>query len=191
VVPGRYSFLWFEPTEPGEYHLFCSEYCGSLHSGMIGKVVVKTPEAYAAWLNDTRPGETMAETGQRIFAASCVFCHSQQAPTLSGLYGRKETVYDPIHPEKVFDVLVDEAYLRESIMQPRAKIVKAFERNANLMPTFNFSENQIACLVEYIKTIGKDFKPGNEMIPGNKMKEENPQPADLSSRNSDPYKREN
>lgn len=190
VVPGRYSYLWFEPTEPGEYHLFCAEYCGTSHSGMIGKVIVKTPEQYEAWLNETQPGETMAESGMRIFNTSCALCHSQNAPSLYGLYGRKEQVYSPTDPSKVFDVQADEAYIRESILQPRAKIVKAFESNWQAMPTFNFNEYQVACLVEYVKSIGKDYKPGNQMIPGNKMREENPQPPDLSSRNSDFYKRE-
>jgi cytochrome c oxidase subunit 2 len=189
VVPGRYSYLWFEPTEPGEYHLFCAEYCGTSHSGMIGKIVVKTPEAYEAWLNDNLPGETMADTGHRLFANSCAICHSQNAPTMFGLYGRKEQVYVPPDHSKVIEVPVDEAYLRESILAPRAKIVKSFESNANAMPAFTFSEYQLACLVEYIKSLGVNYKPGNQMIPGNKMKEENPQPPDLRSENSDFKKR--
>jgi len=69
--------------------------------------------------------------------------------------------------------------------------VKAFEKNANLMPTFNFNEYQISCLVEYIKSIGVNSKIGNDMLQGNKMREDNGQKPDMSSRNSDFYKREN
>jgi len=191
VVPGRFSYLWFEPTEPGEYHLFCAEYCGTSHSGMIGKVRVLTPEQYEAWMNETQPGSSMAAEGSKIFNTSCALCHSQQAPTLSNLYGRKEQVFSPTDPSKVFEVQADEAYIRESIEQPRAKIVKSFEKNANLMPTFNFNEYQISCLVEYIKSIGVNSKIGNDMLQGNKMREDNGQKPDMSSRNSDFYKREN
>lgn len=194
VVPGRYSYLWFEPEKPGTYHLFCAEYCGTLHSGMIGKVNVLSQADYERWLANTPAGdEPMDVKGAKIFAQqSCNVCHSQLAPTMAGLYGKTEHVYVG-SPENKQDVLVDEAYLRESILYPRAKIVQGYEASASLMPTFQgqLTEEQVMCLVAYIKTLGKDAKIGNDIKVGNKMQEYNPQPPDMSSRNSDPHKREN
>lgn len=192
VVPGRYSYLWFEASKIGTYHLFCAEYCGTLHSGMIGKINVLSQADYAAWLQNTpAESESMEVTGAKLFAQySCNVCHSQLAPTMAGLYGKTEHVWVN-SPDKKQDVLADEAYLRESILFPRAKIVQGYDQS--LMPSFQgqLSEEQVMCLVAYIKSLGKDAKLGNDIHLGNKMQELNPQPADMSSRNSDPGKREN
>jgi cytochrome c oxidase subunit 2 len=191
VVPGRYSYLWFEPSKVGTYHLFCAEYCGTLHSGMIGKVNVLAPEQYDEWLKRTPAGDSMEVKGAKLFAAnSCSVCHSQRAPTLAGLYGKVEHVWAGT-PDKKQDVTADEAYIRESILFPRAKIVQGYDQS--LMPSYQglLNEEQVMCLVAYIKSLGKDAKLGNDINLGNKMQELNPPAPDMSSRNSDPYKREN
>src|SRR5262249_18585020 len=76
VVPGRYSPLWFEATKPGSYHLFCAEYCGTEHSGMIGHVVVMEPAEYQAWLSGGPPAAALASAGQALFEQlGCITCH--------------------------------------------------------------------------------------------------------------------
>ena len=119
VVPGRYSYLWFEAAKVGTYHLFCAEYCGTLHSGMIGKITVLSQADYARWLQNTpADGEAMEVSGAKIFAQySCNVCHSQLAPTMAGLYGKTEHVWAN-KPDNKFDVVADEGYLRESILYP-------------------------------------------------------------------------
>jgi cytochrome c oxidase subunit 2 len=157
VVPGRLTTMWFKATVPGTYHLFCAEYCGTRHSGMIGQVVAMTPQDYEAWLSggpratDVSP----AELGQKLFAgdAVCVSCHRDDGtgvgPALGGVYGRTVELADGR------TVVADDNYLRESIMNPTAKIVKGF---LPTMPTFQgqLSEEQLLQLIAYVKTL----KPG-------------------------------
>jgi cytochrome c oxidase subunit II len=163
VVPGRYSTIWFIPTKPGKYHLFCAEYCGTKHSGMIGWVYAMEPDKYQEWLNGGAPMGSMAEKGGKLFDdLACANCHkpdgSGRCPTLVGLYGRRVQLADG----RV--ITADEAYLRESILQPNAKIVAGFQP---LMPTFQglVNEEGVVQLIEYIKSLSRP--PGMGPAPVN------------------------
>jgi cytochrome c oxidase subunit 2 len=154
AVPGRYSTVWFEATKPGTYHLFCAEYCGTLHSGMIGSVVVMEPAAFETWLAGQQPGEAqvpVAVAGENVFRAQgCGTCHradgSGQGPSLAGLFGRSVTLASGA------TVLADEGYLRESIVNPEAKIVAGYQP---VMPTFQglLSEEDVMRLIAYVKSL--------------------------------------
>jgi cytochrome c oxidase subunit II len=152
VVPGRYTMTWFEPTKSGTYHLFCAEYCGTQHSGMIGNVIVMEPNEYQSWLAGGTSEGSPSAAGQKLFASlACSTCHQDQnrgrGPTLTGLFGTEVTL------DNGQKVSADEAYIRESILNPRAKIVAGYQP---IMPTFQgqVSEEQILQLVSYIKSIG-------------------------------------
>jgi cytochrome c oxidase subunit 2 len=151
VVPGKYSVTWFEPTKPGKYHLFCAEYCGTNHSGMIGWVYVLKPEDYQSWLSGGVPQESLAESGARRFQdLGCINCHkadgSGRCPTLVGLFGTMVPLTTGAR------VKADEAYVRESILQPQAKIVAGY---GPIMPTFQglVTEESLLELVEYVKSL--------------------------------------
>jgi len=152
VVPGRYTMTWFEPTKPGTYHLFCTEYCGTQHSGMIGKVVVLSQSDYQNWLAGGTSEGSPATNGEKLFASlACSTCHQDQnrgrGPTLAGLFGTQ------VKLDNGTSVLADDAYIRESILNPRAKMVAGYQP---IMPTFQgqVSEEQILQLIAYIKSIG-------------------------------------
>ncbi|MBI2963309.1 MAG: cytochrome c oxidase subunit II [Deltaproteobacteria bacterium] len=161
VVPGRYTQVWFRPTRVGRYHLFCAEYCGTQHSGMIGWVEVMKPEDYQAWLSGAAggaPRQTLAQAGEQLFTErACVTCHPEsgegRGPSLGGLPGAAVTL------EGGGTVVADDGYLRESILNPAAKIVAGFQP---LMPTFQgqLSEEQLVQLLAYIKSLG--VKPAAE-----------------------------
>jgi cytochrome c oxidase subunit 2 len=148
VVPGRYSYQWFTPTKVGEYHLFCAEYCGTQHSGMIGRVVVMDQSAYQAWLAGSVPEQgSIATVGGRLFRDyGCATCHGQQAPTMAGLYMSERKFTDGTTG------VADDAYLRESILNASAKIVQGYPP---IMPSYRgqLTEEQIVQLIEYIKTL--------------------------------------
>jgi cytochrome c oxidase subunit II len=152
AVPGRYSAIWFEPTKVGEYHIFCAEYCGTRHSGMIGTVYVMEPADYQAWLTGGgTTGGTMLQQGEALFTQlACVTCHlpdgTGRGPSLVGVYGSKVTLEDGSV------VTADESYLRESILTSQAKIVKGYE---HVMPTFQglINEDGVAALIEYVKSM--------------------------------------
>ena len=152
VIPGRYTTLWFEATQLGEFHLFCAEYCGTQHSGMIGKVIVMDPTDYHDWLmGASASGETMVEAGQRQFQElGCETCHkstsSGRGPSLIGVYDK------PVQLKNGQEVTVDVDYIRESILQPRAKIVEGYEP---IMPIFEgqISEQSLLQIVTYIKSL--------------------------------------
>ncbi|HWB83322.1 MAG TPA: cytochrome c oxidase subunit II [Bryobacteraceae bacterium] len=161
VVPGRYTTTWFTPTKPGKYHLFCAEYCGNGHSRMIGWVYVMSPQDYQDWLSGGRSMGSMAENGEKLFQdLACGNCHktdgSGRCPTLVGLYGK----HVQLAGGRV--VKVDEAYLRESILSPSAKVVAGFQP---LMPTFQglVTEEGVLQLIEYIKSLGE--QPGTGTTP--------------------------
>jgi cytochrome c oxidase subunit 2 len=161
AVPGRYTTTWFEATKIGEYHLFCAEYCGTMHSGMIGRVVVMDPADYQAWLAGTggttaaattdAGGGSVVASGQALFEQNgCVTCHqpgSVLGPQLAGLVGSTVTLQDGSTVQATDD------YIRESILTPTAKVVKGF---APVMPTFKgqLNEEQILQLIAYIKSLG-------------------------------------
>lgn len=151
VVPGRYTQTWFQATKPGKYHLFCAEYCGTQHSGMIGTVIVMDPVEYQQWLSGGVPGETMTSAGQRLFEQNgCVTCHmagaASRAPQLEGLFGKTVALNNGQ------TVTADETYIRESILLPQNKIVAGFDP---IMPTFQgrLSEDEVNQLVSYVKSL--------------------------------------
>ena len=150
VLPGRYTIMWFRATKPGTYHLFCAEYCGTQHSGMIGSIVVMEPAQYQAWTNGGSTGPLSVE-GEKLFSElGCATCHRQDAqgrgPALAGVFGR------PVTLEDGRTVVADENYLRESIMDPQAKIVRGYKP---VMPTFQglVTDEQMGALVAYIKSL--------------------------------------
>jgi cytochrome c oxidase subunit 2 len=159
VVPGRITSVWWEPTKAGRYELFCAEYCGTKHSGMIGWIVVQEPAEYQAWLSGNAGGGTLASTGEKLFQTlACNSCHktdqSGRGPALEGVFGKKQAL------QGGQEITVDENYIRESIMNPRAKVVAGYDP---VMPTFQglVSEEQLLQLIAYIKSIGVQQPGGN------------------------------
>ena len=152
VVPGRYTTLWFEATKTGRYHLFCAEYCGMNHSGMIGSVIVMEPREFDNWLSGNTGTTTPAAAGQQLFQTlGCASCHGTngeggRGPALVGLFGRETPLASG------GSVRADEGYLRESITNPQAKLVAGF---GPIMPTFQgqVTEDQLVQLVAYIKSL--------------------------------------
>jgi cytochrome c oxidase subunit II len=152
VIPGHYNSLWFTPTKPGRYHLFCTEYCGNQHASMTGWVEVMDQRAYANWASGGGAQGTLAEQGEKNFHQfGCSTCHllDQQGrcPNLRGLYNK------PVQLSTGETVLADDAYLRESMMDPNAKVVAGFERD--IMPVFKgqISEEGVIQLIAYIKSL--------------------------------------
>jgi cytochrome c oxidase subunit 2 len=154
VVPGKLTTLWFTPTMVGTYHLFCMEYCGTKHSGMIGQVIVMTPEDYQAWLGGGSTTASPAALGEKHFTElGCASCHKSDGkglgPSLLGVFG---STVELGNGQKV---VADENYLHESIINPQAKVVKGYP-NPTLMPvTFasTMSEEQLMQVIAYIKTL--------------------------------------
>jgi len=151
VLPGRYTTAWFHAIRPGTYHLFCAEYCGTAHSGMIGQVVVLEPAQYAAWLAGGIVSGSLAANGESIFQQlGCPTCHrfdiQGRGPNLRGIFNKQ------VQLEDGRSVIADENYIRESILSPSAKIVSGFKP---IMPTFQglVSEEQLTALVAYIKSL--------------------------------------
>ena len=152
VLPGRYTVAWFRATKPGTYHLFCAEYCGTQHSGMIGSIVVQEPAQYESWMSGGTPGPLSA-SGEKIFVElGCVTCHRTdtqgRGPNLQGVFGKPVLLADGR------TVTADENYIRESILDPGAKVVNGFKP---VMPTFQglVSEEQLNALVAYVKSLSQ------------------------------------
>ena len=151
AVPGKLTTMWFRATKPGTYHIFCAEYCGTQHSGMIGQVIAMEPNDYEAWLAGGRSTGTAVENGEKLFTSlACITCHKPDAsgrgPVLAGVFGSTVQLMDGRK------VVVDENYIRESIMNPQAKIVLGYQP---IMPTFQgtVSEENLLQLIAYIKTL--------------------------------------
>jgi cytochrome c oxidase subunit II len=162
VVPGRYTYLWFEATKPGRYHLFCAEYCGTNHSGMTGSIVVMEPADYDNWLSGNANQESPVAAGQRLFTETlgCASCHKEdgtggRGPALTGLLG------STVRLDNGQTVTANEDYIRESIINPRAKLVAGFQP---IMPTFQgqLTEEQLLQLVTYIKSLSPGKSSGIE-----------------------------
>lgn len=152
VLPGRYSTEWFEATTPGEYHFFCSQFCGTSHASMIGDVIVMEPAQYEQWLSGGSPGAPMAASGKQLFQQfGCVTCHlannTGRGPSLVGLMGRR------VDLEGGGTVVADREYIQESILNPAAKIVRGYRP---LMPVFRnqLTAEQVSQLIEYIGSLG-------------------------------------
>ncbi len=161
AVPGRQTMLWFKATKTGIYPLFCTEYCGTEHSQMIGRVVVMEPRQYEAWLSGAPAGQTMTASGAQLFEQlACHTCHRQMAggpatqrgPNLEGIYGNPQRLADGR------DVVVDDEYIRESILNPQAKIVAGYPP---VMPTYQgqVTEEQLTQLISYVRTLGGGGSP--------------------------------
>ncbi len=151
VIPGRYTSTWFHATKPGRYHLFCAEFCGTQHSGMIGEVVVMEPSAYEDWLAGGTGEGSLSSSGQKLFQElGCATCHRSdtqgRGPNLVGLFGKQVLLSDGR------TVVADESYIRESILNPGTKVVSGFNP---IMPTFEgqVSEEGLIGLVTYIKSL--------------------------------------
>ena len=154
VIPGRYTHLWFEPTKPGTYHLFCAEYCGTKHSGMVGQIVVMEPNDYQSWLSGGAAEGSLASAGQKLFQdLACNTCHRPDAqgrgPVLQNLFGKT------VELNTGERVVVDEAYVRESILNPQSKVTLGFQP---IMPTFQglVTEEGLLELIEYVKSLKQD-----------------------------------
>ena len=162
VIPGRYSTVWFEATQTGTFHIFCTQYCGTQHSGMIGEVTVLTPDDYKKWLQESTSGMSLAQNGERLFASmQCNSCHSGTAaargPNLAGVYGSRLTLADG------GQVLVNDAYLRDAILNPSQHVTAGF---APIMPTYQgqISEDGLIDLVEYIKNMQSNYRTQQTLV---------------------------
>lgn len=151
VIPGTYTALWFNSEKLGDFQIFCTEYCGSAHSAMLAKMKVVSQADYEKWLQENEEGMTLAQKGQKYSNdKGCVACHSTDGsvkvgPSWKGIFGKEHEMDDGSK------VVVDENYLRESILNPNAKVVKGFPKG--VMPTFQgqLTEDQLNALVEFIK----------------------------------------
>jgi cytochrome c oxidase subunit II len=159
VIPGRFVQIWFEPTRPGTYQVFCAEYCGTQHSGMIGQVVVMEATAYQTWLSGGAVEGSLASTGEKLFQdLACNSCHRPDSrgrgPVLRNVFG---------HPVQLQDgtvVTADENYLRESILTPAAQVTAGYQP---VMPAFQglVSEEQLLALIEYVKSLSTQQEDAN------------------------------
>ncbi|HMJ06152.1 MAG TPA: cytochrome c oxidase subunit II [Chthoniobacterales bacterium] len=152
VVPGRYTTEWFTPTRPGKYHLFCSQYCGTDHSRMIGWVYVMEPAEHAKWLASQPAPDSLFALGERAFRyRGCSGCHAPnaalRAPLLEGIYGRQVPLADSTL------VRADEQYLRDSVLLPNKQIAAGYEA---IMPTFQgqISDEELNEIIAYLKSLG-------------------------------------
>jgi cytochrome c oxidase subunit 2 len=157
VVPGRYTYAWFEATKTGRYALYCTEFCGTNHSGMTGWVEVMEPTAYQAWLSGGG-SDSPAAQGEKLFQSlGCATCHRMdtqgRGPVLTGIFGKPQRL------QNGQDVTVDEAYIRESIVNPTAKVVEGFQP---IMPAYQgqVSEEQLLQLIAYIRSLGAPAAAG-------------------------------
>jgi cytochrome c oxidase subunit II len=153
AVPGRYSTVWFQAVQEGEDQVFCTEYCGKDHSAMLAKVKVVSEAKFKEFIDfDDTKTMPLAEIGaDRYKKKACNGCHSLDGskiagggPSFKGLYGREEEMTTGAK------VVVDDGYIRESILNPQAKIVKGFQP---VMPTFQGSlkDREIEGIIEFIK----------------------------------------
>jgi cytochrome c oxidase subunit 2 len=152
VVPGWYRNIWFKATKVGTYHLFCSEFCGTHHSAMIGHVVVMEPDDYQRWLIQGQPGNTLAQSGEKLFRElGCSGCHENstvvRAPPLQGLFGK------PVPLQGGQIVIADEGYIRDSILLPAKDIAAGY---TNDMPSYQgrVDEEHLLELIAYVRSIG-------------------------------------
>ncbi len=173
VLPGRYTSTWFEATKPGEYRLYCAEYCGTNHSRMVGKVIAMTPGDFANWLAGGAANDEPPEvTGGKLFEQlQCATCHqgaatpaatqagAQRGPALENLYMKPVALADGS------TVIADDAYLRESILRPATKVVAGYQP---IMPPFEgqIDEEGVLHLIAYIKSIGGAGQTPEEAGPG-------------------------
>jgi cytochrome c oxidase subunit 2 len=157
VLPNRYTTLWFRATQAGAYHLFCAEYCGAKHSGMIGTIYAMEPSDYQQWLERGGAEGSLSSQGEKLFHQfACANCHRFDGrgpgPNLQGVF------MQPVRIKDQGVIIADPTYIRESILHSRAKIVEGF---TDLMPTFEgqISEEQVIQLIAFIRAIGAQPRP--------------------------------
>ena len=155
VLPNRYTSLWFQATETGESIVYCTEYCGTAHSNMLASVIVHSQEDFETWLETAGSADDdmdPVELGEQLVTRyACNTCHSSDGrqlsgPTFQGLWMSERTMVDG----EV--VTADENYIRESILEPNARITEGYDP---VMPSFagSLSDRQIDAIIEYIKTL--------------------------------------
>jgi cytochrome c oxidase subunit II len=164
VIPGRYNSMWFTATKPGRYRLFCAEYCGTKHSGMVGWITAMEPADYQAWLAGGPANASPVAAGQKLFSdLVCNTCHQQgtsaRGPALEGLFGKT------IQLEGGGTAVFDEAFIRESIVNPQAKVAAGF---LPIMPTFQglVTEEQLLQLIAYVRSLGQQAAAPGTTPPG-------------------------
>jgi cytochrome c oxidase subunit 2 len=162
VVPGRFTTEWFQPTRVGNYHFYCSEYCGANHAEMQGTVYVMSQADFQAWLARNEPGNSLAREGEELFRQlGCSGCHVNStvvhAPSLTGLYGRLVPLGDGSFAR------VDDTYLRDHILMPDRQVPAGY---SPVMPSFRgrVSEESLLKLVAYIKSLKNQGQEENERI---------------------------
>jgi cytochrome c oxidase subunit 2 len=160
VLPNRYTTIWFQAIRVGEYHLFCAEYCGTNHAKMTGRIVVMPEAEYLAWLAGGVTQGSLAAGGHRLFLSlGCANCHTERSdarcPRLEGLFGTEVRLQDGS------TIVADEAYLRERILDPRARPISGFQP---IMPSFRgrVSEEDLIMLVAYVKSLGASDRRGRD-----------------------------
>jgi len=158
VIPGRYTAIWFKAEKLGEFHVFCTEFCGTSHSGMLSTIKVVPQGEFDRWMEEKAKEHSeegslpLAQLGEKLFKGkACASCHSTEdatikvGPSLFQKFGANENI------EEIGSVVINEDYLKESILNPNAKVVKGFPKN--VMPSFQgqLNDKQISALIEYIK----------------------------------------
>ena len=176
VVPGRYTYVWFNATKPGKYHLFCAEYCGLNHSGMGGWIYVMEQRDFDNWLSGNVSGQTPVEEGKELFTnkLGCASCHAG-GPTQRG--AKLENVFNTdVHLVGGVTVKADENYIRNSILNPSGQVVEGFQP---IMPTFKgqVTEEQLNSLVAYIKSLSPNAAPTTAAPAANTAPAANKAPA--------------
>jgi cytochrome c oxidase subunit 2 len=155
VVPGRYTKIWFNAVETGEFTIYCAEFCGTSHSDMLAKVIVHEKDEFEPWMKEASNLHgrfSPVEVGELYFKRfGCKQCHSLDGktgigPTFKGMFGRTEQLTDGS------TITVDENFIRESILDPQAKVANGYNP---VMPTFQgrFNEQDITAIIEFIKNI--------------------------------------
>jgi len=157
VLPGRYTSEWFTATKTGRFHLFCDQYCGTLHSAMVGWIIVMEPTDYARWLSGNPVNKSIADMGAELYVRyGCNTCHSTGlGPPFVGLYG------SVVKLTGGQTVKADDAYIRDCILSPSSQRVAGYPP---IMPTFQgqLEEEQILQLTAYIKSLSKAEGQGKE-----------------------------
>ena len=164
IIPGRKKVMWFLPEREGTYDLFCAEYCGLRHSYMNAKVQVLSKEKYAAWYGDTTSASLLAETsvpgsaGLSIMKTQgCLACHSSDGtrivgPTYFHLYGKQEVV---TRNGADVTITVNDDYIKKSIYDPNADIVKGYPKGLMQSYKGKISEEDIEKIIEYLKSLNE------------------------------------
>jgi len=156
AVPGKESYLWFKPESMGPADIFCAEFCGQRHAYMLSQVIVMEPAEFERWMAAPEAGKGPAPSADAARTLmedqGCFTCHSTDGtpsvgPTLKGVWGRSVTV---TAGGKTVELRADEAYLRKALKEPSAELVKGFD---DLMPPAELTDEQIALLMEYLKTL--------------------------------------